>query len=148
MTHDIDFYGLRRHRFDSTFWGFFYRATAGSLLGVVSGRRSFKELWTNLKTVVSLPLVYVGVLPDPWRPFDDYLSIEDDLNPTFFLVPFKDVEALANHSVEILASEELRRRLGQAGRKRAVERFNVARCVADHERLYRDVLRESAARPG
>ena len=59
---------------------------------------------------------------------------------TGFLVPFQDVDALAARSLEILASSELRERLSLAGRERALERFSVARCVAEHERIYREAL--------
>ena len=30
LTHDIDFVGIRRHRFDHTMWGFLYRSTVGA----------------------------------------------------------------------------------------------------------------------
>ena len=32
LTHDVDFFGIRRHKFDRTMAGFLYRASIGSLI--------------------------------------------------------------------------------------------------------------------
>ena len=39
--------------------------------------------------LLSLPLVFLGLVPDFWRPFDDYARVEEGTRSTFFLVPFK-----------------------------------------------------------
>ena len=95
LTHDVDFYGIRRHRFDRTLAGFVARATLGTLLDVVRGRRTLRDAALNWRTTLSLPLVYLGLLPDFWRPFDDYRQVEDPRRSTFFLVPFKGKPGVA-----------------------------------------------------
>ena len=40
LTHDIDFVGIRNHRFDHSMWGFVYRATVGALRNFLRGRLS------------------------------------------------------------------------------------------------------------
>jgi hypothetical protein len=89
LTHDVDFVGIRRHKLDHTMWGFVYRALVGSLLGVFKGTSSFQRLVKNWKAVLSLPLVYLGIMADFWDHFDGYAEIEKGLSSTFFLIPFK-----------------------------------------------------------
>ena len=89
LTHDLDFVGIRRHRFDRTMLGFLYRLTIGSLSDLLRGRRSLHEAVKNWRTFFTLPFVFVGLVPDPWRPFDDYSNAEAPERSTFFLVPFK-----------------------------------------------------------
>jgi len=90
LTHDVDFLGIRRHRLDRTFAGFLLRASAGSLSGVIRGRRSLRQLLRNWAALLSLPLVYVGVLPDFWLPFDRYINADGEFSSTFFVIPFRD----------------------------------------------------------
>jgi len=91
LTHDIDFFGIRRHLpFDRTIAGFVFRGALGSLLDVIRGRRSLHDAFQNLIAVCLLPFVQLGFVPDPWRPFDHYLEVEDPTRSTFFLVPFRD----------------------------------------------------------
>jgi len=89
LTHDIDFFGIRRHLFDHTMLGFLYRATVGSLIGFVTKRLSWPQLFRNWKAVFSLPFVYLGWCRDFWSPFDSYLEMERDGTQTFFLIPYK-----------------------------------------------------------
>lgn len=90
LTHDVDFFGLRRHKLDSTMAGFLVRGSLGTLLDLCRGRRSVAEAARNWRTVLSLPLVFLGWMPDPWHPLNDYASVErDGRESTFFLVPFK-----------------------------------------------------------
>ncbi len=89
LTHDIDFVGIRRHRFDHTMWGFLYRSLVGGLRDFVRGRISVKRLTRMWRAVVSLPFVYLGWMKDYWLPFDWYLQIEKGLGSTYFLIPFK-----------------------------------------------------------
>jgi hypothetical protein len=89
LTHDIDFYGVRRQGFDLTLAGFTVRASLGTLADVVCGRRPFGEAVRNWLALLSLPLVFLRLARDFWRPFDDYAAVEDVRHSTFFVVPFK-----------------------------------------------------------
>lgn len=90
LTHDVDFGGIRRHNLDHTMWGFVYRAVVGSSLALIAGKGSLVRLIKNWTAVLSLPLVYLGLVKDFWDDFDRYTEIEGGLRSTFFLVPFKN----------------------------------------------------------
>jgi hypothetical protein len=90
LTHDVDFAGIRHHRFDHTFWGFVYRALIGSLVQIVKGRGSLGRLLQNWKAVFSLPFVYLGLVEDFWDQFHRYADVDQDFASTFFLIPSKD----------------------------------------------------------
>ena len=90
LTHDVDFLGMRRHRLDATLLGFLHRATIGSLIDWLAGRRSVRQLLRNWLAALAMPLVHARLLADPWIPFDRYAAVEGDLPSTFFLVPFAD----------------------------------------------------------
>jgi hypothetical protein len=89
LTHDIDFVGIRRHRFDHSMWGFVYRATVGGLRNFLRGRLSLACLVRSWLAVATLPLVYAGLVRDFWEPFEWYLRVEKGLPATYFLIPFK-----------------------------------------------------------
>ncbi len=89
LTHDVDFFGVRRHTFDRTLAGFVARASLGTWFDVVLGRRPIAEAARNLAALFSLPLVFLGLAPDFWHPFEDYARVEEGRRSTFFLVPFK-----------------------------------------------------------
>ena len=95
LTHDVDFCGIRRHLFDRTMAGFLYRASVGSMIDLIHGRRSLKEACQNWLAFLSLPLVFLRILSDFWRPFEDYAKVERRNRSTFFLVPFKGKAGLA-----------------------------------------------------
>jgi|CXWL01.1.fsa_nt_gi hypothetical protein len=95
LTHDVDFYGIRRHEFDRTLVGFLYRASVGTLADLVRGRRSLEEALRNWFAFCSLPFVFLKLVPDFWRPFEDYAKVEDGQCSTFFLIPFKGRPGLA-----------------------------------------------------
>ena len=88
LTHDVDFLGMRRHGLDATLLGFLYRATIGSLLDVVAGRRTVRQLLRNWRAALEVPFVHLRLLDDPWIPFDRYAEVEGNLRSTFFIVPF------------------------------------------------------------
>jgi hypothetical protein len=90
LTHDVDFLGVRRHRLDRTLAGFLLRASLGSLSGFVRGRHSLRYLLRNWAALISLPLVYIGGLPDFWLPFDRYIKADAEFRSTFFVVPFRN----------------------------------------------------------
>jgi peptidoglycan/xylan/chitin deacetylase (PgdA/CDA1 family) len=89
LTHDVDFFGIRRHKLDQTLAGFVVRASLGTLRDLVRRRRRVGDAVRNLLALLSLPLVFLGVVPDFWDPFEDYAKVEGRRRSTFFLVPFK-----------------------------------------------------------
>ncbi len=89
LTHDIDFIGIRQHKFDHTMLGFLYRSTVGAVRNLVRGTISFSRMWQAWRAAASLPLVYLGWARDFWEPFEWYLKAEKDLPATYFLIPFK-----------------------------------------------------------
>lgn len=89
LTHDIDFAGIRNHRFDHTMWGFLYRSTVGAARNLVRGRLSMARLFQSWRAAASLPFVYLGWAKDFWEPFDWYLRVERNLPATYYLIPFK-----------------------------------------------------------
>jgi hypothetical protein len=89
LTHDVDFFGIRRHKFDGTLAGFLARASLGTAVNVARGKRSLNEALRNWSAVLSLPLVFLRLRSDFWNPFTDYARVEKGRRSTFFLVPFK-----------------------------------------------------------
>ena len=89
LTHDIDFFGIRRHTWDRTLAGFAYRATIGTLLQLIQRRRTVTEAIGNWAAAFSLPLVFAGVMRDFWQPFEDYADADGNRGSTYFLAPFK-----------------------------------------------------------
>jgi len=96
LTHDVDFTGIRQHKFDHTMWGFLYRATVGCLLDALRGKVAWSKVATNWKAALFLPLVYLGLRDDFWLEFDRYLEIEKGLGSTFFFLPYKDQPGVWN----------------------------------------------------
>ena len=60
---------------------------------------------------------------------------------TGYMCPVGDVEEMAARAVEILRDSEKARRMGQAGRARAEERFNPEQALEAHEELYESLFR-------
>ena len=89
LTHDIDFVGIRNHKFDHTMGGFLYRSTVGAVRNLLRGRISIARFLRTWRAVASLPLVYLGWAKDFWIPFEWYLRVENNLPATYFLIPFK-----------------------------------------------------------
>jgi hypothetical protein len=88
LTHDVDFFGIGRHRFDRTLAGFAARASVGTLVDCLRGRRPAADVIRNWGALLSLPLIWMGVVRDIWQPFEDYARAEAGRPSTFFLVPF------------------------------------------------------------
>lgn len=89
LTHDIDFVGIRNHKFDHTMWGFLYRSILGSVRNLFWRKISLRRLFDNWRAAASLPFVYLGWAKDFWNPFEWYLQVEKGLPATYFLIPFK-----------------------------------------------------------
>lgn len=68
--------------------------------------------------------------------------VEDSV--TGYVVPPEDPQAIAKAALRLLRDDDLRARMGRAGRKRAVERFSVERCVDVHLQAYACALRQRA----
>jgi hypothetical protein len=90
LTHDIDFHGIRRHRFDRTLAGFIGRASFGTVADWLRGRRPFGDAARNWLALLSLPAVFAGLMPDFWRPFEQYEDADRARPSTFFVVPFRN----------------------------------------------------------
>lgn len=89
LTHDIDFIGIRQHKFDHTLAGFLFRSTVGALFDCLRGRLSISRLARIWKALGSLPLVHLGLVKDFWLPFDWYLKVEQGIPATYYFIPFK-----------------------------------------------------------
>lgn len=89
LTHDVDFVKVNNHKYNRTMLGFVYRALVGSLFRAIKGNIPWTRLWKNVKAVISLPFVYLGLSKDFWLQFENYLEIEKGLGSTYFLIPFK-----------------------------------------------------------
>jgi hypothetical protein len=100
LTHDIDFAGIRQHKFDHTMFGFLYRALFGSLRDVIKGRSAWDKFYENWKAVLSLPAVYAGFTEDFWMPFKHYSELEEGFRSTFFIIPFKNHAGIADANMK------------------------------------------------
>jgi len=89
ITHDVDFAGIRYHKLDSTFWGFLYRALLLTPFKFIRGNSTKDRLLKNLKAVLILPLIYMGISKDFWDEFEAYAQIDMEYHSTFFIIPFK-----------------------------------------------------------
>jgi peptidoglycan/xylan/chitin deacetylase (PgdA/CDA1 family) len=92
LTHDVDNAGIRNHKVDYTLAGFIYRALVLSPIRFFKSEYSIAMLARNLSAVAALPLVHLGLLPDFWCTFKEYLKLEKNSQSTFFFVPFKGKE--------------------------------------------------------
>jgi L-malate glycosyltransferase len=60
-----------------------------------------------------------------------------------YLAPPRDVDTMAARALDILTSPERQKRMGEAGRRRALERFCSSKIIPLYEDLYRSVLNNS-----
>jgi hypothetical protein len=87
LTHDVDHFAIANHKCDHTMFGFLYRASIGSIIELFQGRKSLRQLARNWLAILSLPLVYLRILPDFWSKLERYLEL--DKASTFFIIPKK-----------------------------------------------------------
>src|SRR6185437_14449079 len=92
LTHDVDHFAIRNHKCDHTILGFLYRAILGSLVELWQRRKSLRQVARNWLAVLSLPLVYLGIVPDLWSTLERYLEL--DPASTFFIIPKKNEAGL------------------------------------------------------
>jgi len=91
LTHDIDHPAIKNHKWDSTAFGFLYRATAGSLANLLRGRLPIRGVVKNWIAALKLPLVYAGLAKDFWGGFEDrYRECDMGFCSTYFVIPFRD----------------------------------------------------------
>ena len=90
LTHDVDFVGIRDHKFDHTMWGFLYRCFVGSMAGALRRRIPWSRCLQNWAAALSLPLVHLGLRDDFWLEFERYAAIEGEFGSTFFFIPFRN----------------------------------------------------------
>ena len=76
----------------------------------------------------------------------DHPGCRDAVDPgtTGILVPVRDAQATAGAILELFRSSELRRRMGTAGRAKALREFSVDSVVAQHLALYREVIQSNS----
>ena len=89
LTHDMDHPSLRSHKLDHTVVGFMYRAIFGSVVNLITGRGTLRQLLRNWWAAVKLPFVYLGGAKDFWLDFTRYLELEAGHPSTFYFIPFK-----------------------------------------------------------
>lgn len=61
---------------------------------------------------------------------------------TGILVPAEDPKALADAVIQLLGDSSLRKRMGEAGKKRVLEKFTVQKMVSQYEALYERLVAE------
>ena len=104
---------------------------AASDVFVLSSRWEGLPLTVIEAMMAGLPVVAarVGGIPE---------LVED--GETGFLVPPSDPEALAEALQRLLEDEGLRRRMGEAGREKALRGFTLERMLAQIQRVYEELL--------
>ena len=77
----------------------------------------------------------------------DHTGCRDAIEPdrTGLLVPVRNIEALAEAIERLILDNQLRLRMGRAGRQLAEREFAIEKIVAAHLDVYREVLRKSAS---
>ena len=110
LTHDVDHFAIANHKCDHTMFGFLYRASIGSILELLRGKKSLRQVARNWLAILSLPLVYLKLLPDFWSKLECYLEL--DRASTFFIIPKKG-EAGTTSSGARLARRAVRYDLSQ-----------------------------------
>lgn len=91
LTHDIDALSVRELPLSSrTFWGFAYRCLVVNFRRVLSKRLGLREYLDSFKEVLLLPLIKLGLAPDPWeKGLEVMLEIERryGVRSTLFFIP-------------------------------------------------------------
>jgi glycosyltransferase involved in cell wall biosynthesis len=64
---------------------------------------------------------------------------------TGYIAEIGDVERMAKYAIELLTNDTRREMFAKAGRKRAVENFDIEQIVVQYERHYERILNTKAA---
>jgi glycosyltransferase involved in cell wall biosynthesis len=125
---------------------------------LITGWREDAARWLAAFDVFALPSLYEGLplaVLEAMRAgvpvvATDVGSVAEAVVPeeTGVLVQPGDTRAFVGGLRRLLDDPELRRRMGQRGRERALERFTIERRAAEFERLYEDLrTRRRSSRP-
>jgi len=125
---------------------------------LITGWREDAACWLAAFDVFALPSLYEGLplaVLEAMRAgvpvvATDVGSVAEAVVPeeTGLLVQPGDTRAFVGGLRRLLDDPELRRRMGQRGRERALERFTIERRAAEFERLYEDLrTRRRSSRP-
>lgn len=90
LTHDVDFISIRSHKLDHSVLGFIFRIFYPYSIRDFRSNISWNKLFKNLKALILLPGVYLGIFSDFWFQINRYVEIEDGVSSTFYFIPFKD----------------------------------------------------------
>ncbi len=63
-----------------------------------------------------------------------------------YLIRLGDINAMAEHAIEILSDEPKQRAMGRRGREWAVEQFNTEKVIPQYEQLYASIAGRPASR--
>jgi hypothetical protein len=151
LTHDIDFMGIRHHGVDHAFLGFVARVARS----LVQRPRRWNLIRRNLKALVSVPAIHLGLARDFWYPMNRYSAVEQGHTSTYFFIPF--ARRPGQHSVgrrrgtlrgvayDVTKYAADLRRLEDEGREVAVHGID-AWCDAQAGRVEREVIGRITAR--
>ena len=90
LTHDVDFISIRSHKLDHSVLGFILRIFYPYSFRDFRSKISWNKLFKNLKAIILLPGVYIGIVRDFWFQLNRYMEIEEGLCSTFYFLPFKN----------------------------------------------------------
>jgi hypothetical protein len=90
LTHDVDFINIRDHRLDRSVLGFIERVLSPRYVHDVRSKVAWYRVFRNLRALLSLPGVYLGLCRDAWFDIDRYVELERGMGSTFFFIPLKD----------------------------------------------------------
>lgn len=90
LTHDVDFLGIRHYGLGRTMLGFLSRIFSPGAYSQIDSGISWRRLGRNLRALISLPLVYMGLISDFWDNLERYLLIEKDKGSTFYFIPYPE----------------------------------------------------------
>jgi hypothetical protein len=125
LTHDIDFIGIKDHKFDRSLFGFLWRAMLPFFCWHFWSKEWRTKLIRNWKALITLPGVYLGLSSDLWFDVLRYMAIEKGMVSTFFFIPFK------NHA--------------GIGKDKAFAKYRAVHYdVRDYKSLIQDLLKEGA----
>lgn len=90
LTHDVDFINIRDHQpVDRSVIGFIARSIAPRNLRNTRSQIAWRRIVKNLRALLTLPAVYLGLSRDIWFDIDRYMDLERGLGSTFYFIPLK-----------------------------------------------------------